>query len=86
MHHARLARAGSARELGRAGAVSEHERGGTQGAAYRPRPGVAAGGGVEHVAPMHRDHQRRGCAGNGGLHATRGVACGHRVVGVDEVE
>ncbi len=77
--HARLARAVGTGELGDSVAVGEHELRGAEAARDRLGTGRVASGGVQHVAAVHRDDQRR-------VHTctAHGVGGRYRVVGVDE--
>ncbi len=58
VHHARLAGAMRARQLGDALAVGEHQAGGAQAARDRLGARPAAIGGVQHVSAVHGDDQR----------------------------
>ncbi len=75
MHHARLTGAVSARELGDAVAVGEHQRGRAQAARHRVRAGPVAPGGIEHVPAMHRYHHRRAQARDGAPRRRPGPRC-----------
>ncbi len=81
VHHARLAGAVGASELGDAVAVGEHEPGGAEAARHGLRAVLAASGGVEHVAAVDGDDH-----GPVDARPADGVAGGHRVVGVDQLE
>ena len=78
VHHPHLPGAVGAGELGDAAAVGEHEAGGAQSACDGRAAGRGAGGGVEHVAAVHGDHERHVEPG-----AAHGLTGGHGVVGVD---
>ncbi len=81
MHHAHLVRPIGACELGDAAAVGEHQPGGAQPARHRLAAGGGAGGGVEHIAPVHRYHERHVEANP--LH---GIPGWDGVVGMDQLE
>ena len=85
VHHARLAGAVGARQLGDSPAVGEHQAGGAQSACHcreaRGGAGRRSGGRVEHVAAVHGDDQRhvQACTAHG-------VSGRHGVVGMNQVE
>ncbi len=76
VHHARVAGAVLVRQLGDAAAVRKHHGGGAEVALDRFAPGLGARRRVEHVAAVHRHHQRHARGGRGAPRRRRAPRCG----------